>query len=53
MNSDSALDVLVPHLCVINLKNAYWRRVSGPEAEVAEWKITGHRARRVGRLGRK
>ena len=39
MNSGSALDVLAPHLCVVNLKNAYWRRVSGPEAEVAEWKI--------------
>ena len=39
MNSDSALDVLAPHLCVVNLKNAYWRRVNGPEAEVAEWKI--------------
>ena len=39
MNSDSALDVLAPHLCVVNLKNAYWRRISGPEAEVAEWKI--------------
>lgn len=39
MNSDSALDVLAPHLCVVNLKNAYWRRVSGPEAEVATWKI--------------
>lgn len=39
MNSDSALDVLAPYLCVVNLKNAYWRRVTGPEAEVAEWKI--------------
>ena len=39
MNSDSALDVLAQHLCVVNLKNAYWRRVSGPEAEIAEWKI--------------
>lgn len=39
MNSDSALDVLAPYLCVVNLKNAYWRRVSGPEAEIAEWKI--------------
>ena len=39
MNSDSALDVLAPYLCVVNLKNAYWRRISGPEAEVAEWKI--------------
>ena len=39
MNSDSALDVLSPYLCVINLKNAYWRRVSGPEAAVADWQI--------------
>ncbi|MCY3831369.1 MAG: sugar phosphate isomerase/epimerase [Chloroflexi bacterium] len=39
MNSDSALDVLAPRLCMVNLKNAYWQRVSGPEAEVAEWKI--------------
>ena len=39
MNSDSALDVLAPYLCVVNLKNAYWRRVSGPEAEIAEWQI--------------
>ena len=39
MDSDAALDVLAPYLCVVNLKNAYWRRVSGPEAEVAEWKI--------------
>lgn len=39
MNSDSALDVLAAHLCVVNLKNGYWRRVSGPEADVAEWKI--------------
>ena len=39
MNSDSALDVLAPYLCVVNLKNAYWRRVSGPETEIAEWKI--------------
>ena len=39
MNSDSALDVLAPYLCVVNLKNAYWRRVSGLEAEVAAWRI--------------
>ena len=39
-NSDAALDMCWrPLLCVVNLKNAYWRRVSGPEAEVAEWKI--------------
>ena len=39
MNSDSALEVLSPYLCVVNLKNAYWRRISGPEAAVAEWQI--------------
>ena len=26
-------------LGVVNLKNAYWRRVSGPEAARAAWKI--------------
>ncbi len=39
MDSDAALDVMAPYLCVVNLKNAYWRRVSGPEAAVAEWQI--------------
>ncbi|MCY4538127.1 MAG: sugar phosphate isomerase/epimerase [Chloroflexi bacterium] len=39
MDSDAALDVLAPYLCVVNLKNAYWRRVTGPEANAAEWKI--------------
>ncbi len=39
MDSDAALDILAPYLCVVNLKNAYWRRVAGPEAEAAEWKI--------------
>ena len=39
MDSDAALDILAPHLCVVNLKNAYWRRVTGPEAAVADWKI--------------
>ncbi|RIK43332.1 MAG: xylose isomerase [Chloroflexi bacterium] len=36
---DSGLDMVRSHLCVINLKNAYWRRTSGPEAEVAEWQV--------------
>ena len=31
---DLALDVVWPHLCMVNLKNAYWRRVNGPEAEI-------------------
>ena len=39
MDSDAALDILAPHLCVVNLKNGYWRRISGPEAAVAEWQI--------------
>ncbi len=39
MDSDAALDILAPHLCVVNLKNSFWRRVSGPEAAAAEWKI--------------
>ena len=39
MDSDAALDVLAPHLSVVNLKNAYWRRISGPEAEVVQWQI--------------
>jgi len=39
MEPELALDVVASHLCCVNLKNGYWRRVSGPEAEVAEWKI--------------
>lgn len=39
MDSDAALDIVAPYLCVVNLKNAYWRRVSGPEADIAEWQI--------------
>lgn len=39
MDVDPALDVVASHLCMVNLKNAYWRRVSGPEAELAEWKV--------------
>lgn len=33
-----ALDVVWSHLRLVNLKNAYWRRVNGPEAEAARWK---------------
>jgi sugar phosphate isomerase/epimerase len=32
-----ALDVLWPRLCMINLKNAYYQRTNGPEAEYATW----------------
>lgn len=39
MDPEPALEVVESHLCVVNLKNAYWRRVNGPEAEVAEWQV--------------
>lgn len=35
---EQALDTVWPHLRMVNLKNAYWRRTNGPEAEVAEWR---------------
>ncbi len=39
MDPEPALEVVESHLCVVNLKNAYWRRVNGPEAEVADWQV--------------
>ncbi len=36
---DLALDVVWPYLCMVNLKNAYWKRANGPEAEVAAWRV--------------
>jgi sugar phosphate isomerase/epimerase len=33
-----ALDIVEPHLCMVNLKNAFWRRTNGPEAEAAAWR---------------
>lgn len=35
--ADLALDVAWSHLCLVNLKNACWKRTSGPEAEIAEF----------------
>jgi sugar phosphate isomerase/epimerase len=32
-----ALDIVWSHLRMVNLKNAYWRRTTGPEAEVAAY----------------
>ncbi len=32
-----ALDLVWSHLRMVNLKNAFWRRTTGPEAEVAAW----------------
>lgn len=33
-----ALDVAWSHLRMVNLKNAFWQRVNGPEAECAQWR---------------
>ena len=35
---EPAIDIIWDHLCMVNLKNAYWRRVTGPEAEAAQWR---------------
>lgn len=35
---EHALDVVWPRLAMVNLKNAYWQRTTGPEAELAEWR---------------
>ena len=34
-----ALDIAWSHLCMVNLKNGYWQRTNGPEAEHATWKV--------------
>jgi sugar phosphate isomerase/epimerase len=34
---EMALDIVWSHLCMVNLKNAFWRQTNGPEAEWAEW----------------
>lgn len=39
MEPEPALDVVQDMLFIVNLKNGYWRRISGPEAEVADWKV--------------
>ena len=33
-----AIDIVWSHLCLVNFKNAIWRRTTGPEAETVEWK---------------
>ena len=33
-----ALDVIWPHLRLVNLKNVFWQRANGPEAAVAQWR---------------
>ena len=36
---EAGLEIVQSHLAVVNLKNAYWHRTTGPEAEVAEWQV--------------
>jgi sugar phosphate isomerase/epimerase len=38
MEPEQAIDVIWPKLCMVNLKNAFWQRSNGPEAEWPEWK---------------
>lgn len=38
MEPEPALDIVADMLHIVNLKNGYWRRMSRPEAEVAQWK---------------
>ena len=33
------LDLVWSHLGMVNLKNAFWQRTNGPEAETAEWRV--------------
>lgn len=39
MAPELALDVIADRLFIVNLKNAFWNRITGPEAAVAEWKV--------------
>lgn len=39
MDPEPALEIVESHLCVVNLKNAYWKRISPPEADIAEWSV--------------
>lgn len=33
----TGLDVVKSHLCMVNLKNAYWRRMNPPDGSDAQW----------------
>ena len=39
MEPEPALDVVAGMLHIVNLKNAFWQQISGPEAEIAQWKV--------------
>jgi len=34
---EQGLDIVWSHLCLVNLKNAFYRRLNGPEAKQAKW----------------
>lgn len=34
---EMAIDIVWSHLCMVNLKNAFWVNKNGPEAPLAEW----------------
>ena len=36
---EPALDIVASHLVVVNLKNAFWDRISGPESNEASWSV--------------
>lgn len=45
---EMAIDIVWSHLCMVNLKSAFWRRKNGPEADVAHWEAywtTGRQGR--------
>lgn len=35
---EMAIDIVWSHLCMVNLKNAFWQRANGPEAEQVTWR---------------
>jgi sugar phosphate isomerase/epimerase len=36
---EPALDIVADHLCIVNLKNAYWKPVNGPDTDIAQWQV--------------
>ncbi|MBE0697226.1 MAG: sugar phosphate isomerase/epimerase, partial [Anaerolineaceae bacterium] len=36
---EPALDIVRDHLCIVNLKNAFWKMIDTPEAETAQWQV--------------
>lgn len=48
MEPEMALDIVGPYLHIVNLKNAFWKRINDANADVAEWKVnwtTGRQGR--------